>query len=95
LAVRAVGETKRELARIVLGLAEALGDRFVPSLGLDDAELVVPVHEHVVGDHWLPAPTESLDAAGRDGELARDLAALHDTPTRRGQRWIDVLGSWQ
>ena len=93
MAVRAVGETKRELACIVLGLAEAFGDRLVPGLGLDDGELVVAVHEHVVGDDGLAAPTEALNASGRDRELARNLAALHDAPACRRQRGIDVLGA--
>ena len=41
----------------------------------------------------LPRRAVAFDAAGRDGILAPDAAALDDAPARRFQRGIDVLGS--
>ena len=48
LAVAGIGKTNRQLARVILGLAHALGQRLVPSLGLDYGQLGVAVLEHVV-----------------------------------------------
>ena len=53
LAVGGVGEADGQLAGVVLGLADAFGQRLVPRLGLDDRELAVAVDQHVVGRERL------------------------------------------
>ena len=55
LAVGGVGEAHGQLAGVVLGLADALGQLLVPGLGLDDRQLAVAIDQHVVGDERLAA----------------------------------------
>ena len=50
LAVGGIGEAHGHLARVVLGLRHAFGQRLVPRLGLVHGQLVVAIDQHVVGD---------------------------------------------
>ena len=49
LAVRRIGEADRQLARVILGLADAFGQCLFIRLGLDDGQLGIPVFQNVVG----------------------------------------------
>jgi hypothetical protein len=62
LPVAGVGEADRQLAGVVLGLADALGQRLVPGLGFDHGQLGVAVFQHVVGDQRLAALAPRLRA---------------------------------
>jgi len=74
-------------------LRHALGERFVPCLGLDDGEFVVAIDEHVIGRERLAAPPEPFDAPECDGILAQDAAALDHAPPRGLEGGINVFGS--
>jgi hypothetical protein len=93
LAVGGVGEPHGQLARVVLRLGHALGERLVPRLGLDHGELGVAVLEHVVGPERVPAPAVAQDSPRRDDDLAPHAAALDHGPARCLEGGIDVLGS--
>ena len=89
----AIGVADRQLAGVVLGLRHALGQRFIPRLGLDDGELGVAILKHVIGGERLAASPVAFDAAERDRIFAPDAAAFDDAPARRFQGGIDMLGS--
>ena len=93
LAVGGVGEADGELARVVLGLRHALGQRLIPRLGLDDGQLGVPIDQHVIGAERLAAPPLAFEPAERDRVLPPDPAALDHAPARRREGGVDVLGS--
>ena len=67
MAVGGVGIPHRQLARVVLRLHHALGQFFVPRLGLVHSQLGVAIFQHVIRGERLPAPTVAFDAAQRDG----------------------------
>ena len=48
LAIGGIGEAHRQFGGVALGLAHALGVRFIPGLGLHHAQLGVAVHQHIV-----------------------------------------------
>ena len=92
LAVGGVGIPHRQFAGVVLRLTHPLGQFLVQRLSLDHGQLAIAIDQHVIGGERLAAATVAFDAAGGDGVFAQDLAALDDTPARRFQRGINVLG---
>ena len=92
-AVGGVGEAEAQLARVLLGLAHALGERSIPGLGLDHGQLGVVMLEDVVGLERLAAPPLPFEPAEGDLILPADAAALGHAPPRGLERGVDVLGS--
>lgn len=82
-----------KVVRGLLRLTHTLGDRCVPSLGLDDGQLLVPEDENVVGGVGFAASALTFEAAFGDLVLAEDAAAFDDAPPSRSQGGVDVLGS--
>ena len=93
LAVGGIGIADGELSGVALRLSNPFGQWFVPSLGLHHCQLVVAVHQDVVGYVRLGPLPVAFDAAQRDVILAQDTAALIHTPARRLEGRIDILGS--
>ena len=91
--IRRIRPPHRQLAGIVLRLRHAFSQFLVQSLGFEDAELGVAILQHVIRRKRLAAPPVAFEAAQRDRILAPDAAALDDTPARRFQCGVDVLGS--
>ena len=74
--------------------APRLGQRLIPRLGLDHRELLVAVDEHVIrGSVACPPPAETLQPPQRDRMFSQNLRPLDNTPSRRLERGVDVLGS--
>jgi hypothetical protein len=97
LSVGAIGVTDGDLFRVVFGLGQTFGERFIPCLRFDDGELGVAVFENVVGTKRVATPDiagdAALDTAWGNPVIAPNAAAIHHTPSRRFQRGINVLGS--
>ena len=91
--VAGVGEADRQLAGVVLGLADALGEFLVPGLGLHHRQPGVAVFEDVVRAQGLAAPSRALQPPGRDRVFAPDAAALDPAPAGGGEGRVDVLGA--
>ena len=49
LAVGGIGVADGQLPGVVLRLRHALGQRFIPRLGLDDRQLGVAIDQHIIG----------------------------------------------
>ena len=93
LAVGGVGESHRHLARILFALRHAFRQRFVPRLGFDHGQFLVAIDQHIIGGERLAAFAMPLDTARGNGIFAQNLASINDSPARRGQRGINMLGS--
>ncbi|MDZ4800714.1 MAG: hypothetical protein SGI92_21350 [Bryobacteraceae bacterium] len=93
LPIGGVGKSHRQLAGVVLGLPHALGQFFIPGLGLVQGQLGVAIFQNVIRLQRLAAFAVAFDAAQRDGIFAADAAALDHAPARRLQRGVNVLGS--
>ena len=93
LPVGGVSEADSQLVGISLGLRHAFGMRLVPCFGLDHRQLEIPIHQHVVRDLRSATLPTTLNAAGADLVLAQNATAFHDTPTRRLEGGVDVLGT--
>ena len=93
LAVGGVGEPDRQLAGIVLGLAYALRDLLIPSLGLDHSQLGIAVFQHVIGDERLGAPALALNTALGDLVLAPNSTTFDHAPPCCLQGRVNMLGA--
>ena len=93
LAVGGVGIADGELPGVALRLSDPFGQRFLPCLGLHHCQLVVAVHQDVVGYLRLGALPVAFDAAQRDVILAQDAAAFHHAPARFLEGRVNMLGS--
>jgi hypothetical protein len=78
--VGGVGVADGELARVILGLADALVQCLAFRLGLDHGQLSVAIDQHIIRDVRLAAPPVALDAACGDAVFAEDSTALNDAP---------------
>jgi hypothetical protein len=92
-AVGGIGETHRQPAGVILGLAHALGQFLVPGLGLHHRQFGIAVFEHVVRAQGLAALARALQPPKRDRVLAPDAAAFDPAPAGGGEGRIDVLGA--
>src|SRR6185437_6020985 len=91
--VGGVGVADGEFAGVVFGLCHALGQLFIPRLGLVHRQLGVAIFQNVIGGERLAAFAVAFDATGGNGIFAADAAAFDDAPTCRFQRGINMLGA--
>ena len=71
LSVGRIGVADGQFPRVILGLRHAFGQFFVPCLGLDDGQLGVAIHEHVIGGECLATSPVAFDATGVMGYSRR------------------------
>jgi hypothetical protein len=62
-------------------------------LGLNDCQLVVAVHEHVVSRNASALLATPLDAPWSDNEFSKDLAAIYLIPARSLKGRVDEIGA--
>jgi hypothetical protein len=91
--VGGVSVANRQLGRVALGLAHALGQRLGPSLGLNHSQLGVAVNQHIVGNVGPRPLARDLQAASRDVVLTQNAAAIHLAPACCGQGRVNVFGA--
>ncbi len=88
-----VGEAHYQLAGVVLGLPNALGQRLIPCFGFDNRQLDVAVFEDIVCGQRLATLASSFQATERNRILAPDATAFDDAPAGSGQCGVDVFGA--
>ena len=64
LSIRGICKADTKFGCVRLSLPESLGQRFAPSLGLDDSEFGVAIFEDIVGNEGPGATVAPLDPTG-------------------------------
>ena len=93
LAVGRVGVADRQLRGVVLGLADAFSQGFIPRLRFDGGQLRVAIFQNVVSLQRLAPPPVAFDTTKRNRVLTADSAAVNNAPARRCECGVDVFGS--